>query len=306
MEAKKISETTKAYFYLIGGVLCLSISPLFFRWIDADGVIISFYRMLFVSFFFAPFIFIKSNQPKTKRSFASISFLIILFPLLSGLATAFDLSIWSISIKYTSVANAIVLNYTSPVWIAFFGILFLKEKHRKIFWVGLAFVIIGAFLISNPDFTKNELGKGEILALLSSFFYAGYFIITQKSRKNLSALKHTWLSAISSMIILAVIAIVFKMNFFDYPMKTWVGFIFAGLISQFGGYFFMSQAMGTLPASIVSPFMVLQPVLSALLAVPLVGEQLSINQIYSGLIIILGVWFVTISTRGINSQNSME
>ncbi len=297
MEIKNTSSTTKAYFYLIGGVLCLSISPLFFRWIDADGVMISFYRMLFVSVFFAPFILFQKNKETSKKPSAPAIFLLFLFPILSGISTAFDLSIWSVSIKYTSVANAIVLNYTSPVWVALFGIVFLKEKHRNIFWIGLVFVIIGAFLISNPDFSSGKLGKGEVLALISSFFYASYFLVTQKSRKNLSALKHTCLSAISSMFVLALIGIIFQMNFFHYPTKTWVGFILAGLISQFGGYFFMSQAMGTLPASIVSPFMVLQPVLSALLAVPFAGEPLSFNQIYSGIIIILGVWFVTISTR---------
>ena len=292
MDSVRKSQTT-AYFYLIGGVLCLSISPLFFRWIDANGVIISFYRMLFVSIFFAPFALIKSKKNSTKKIFSSIPLIFFIFPFLTGIASAFDLSIWSASIKHTSVANAIVLNYTSPVWVAFFGILFLKEKHRKIFWVGLGFVIIGAFLISNPDFSTKQLGKGEILATVSSFFYAAYFLITQKSRQKFSAFMHTWLSAISSMLVLVFIAIIFKMNLFDYPTKTWLGFFLAGLISQFGGYFCMSQAMGTLPASIVSPFMVLQPVLSAVLAVPLVGEPLSFNQIYSGILIVFGVWFVS-------------
>ena len=293
-----INPTLKAYLYLIGGVLCLSISPLFFRWIDAPGVIISFYRMLFVSVVFAPYIlfqFIKIKKEK-KDEINRIPILFFALPILSGIASAFDLSIWAASINFTSVANAIVLNYTSPVWVAFFGLIFLNEKHRKFFWVGLVLVILGAVLISKPDFSTGQIGRGELLALVSSLFYTAYFLVTQKSRQKFSAFFHTWFSAASSTVILGILGIILGLTFFDYSAQTWLGFIMAGLISQFGGYFCMSQAMGVLPASIVSPFMVLQPVLSALLAIPLVGEPLSGQQISSGLIVILGIWLVTHST----------
>ncbi len=62
-------------------------------------------------------------------------------------------------------------------------------------------------------------------------------------------------------------------------------FIAAGIVSQVGGYFCMTYAPGHIPASIVSPTMVASPVISALLAIPIAGENLSIFQISGGLLV---------------------
>ena len=63
-----------------------------------------------------------------------------------------------------------------------------------------------------------------------------------------------------------------------------------------GGYFSIAYALGHLPASVVSPTMVLQPVLTALLAIPLTGENLSPLQWMGGLAAVVGgIYLVNIS-----------
>lgn len=289
---------TNAYFFLIIGVLCLSVSPLFVRWIDAPGIIISFYRMIFVSLVLTPFVFIKQkNKPQIRNTLSTYhARLWLIFPILAGVGSGFDHAFWSSAINLTSVANAILINYISPVWVALVGILFLKEHHQKIFWGGLALVLIGASVISQPNFSTKSIGSGEFLGLISSFFYAAYFIFTQKSREHFDALFHTWLSGIFAAIILGLVALILDYSFFDYTIKTWIGFLLAGLISQLCGYLSMAKAMGDLPASIVSPFMVLQPVMTALLAILFLGEFLSGYQIIGGIGIIIGIWLVTKSS----------
>jgi drug/metabolite transporter (DMT)-like permease len=57
----------------------------------------------------------------------------------------------------------------------------------------------------------------------------------------------------------------------------------------------LAYALGHLPASIVSPTMVLQPVVTALLAIPLLGEIPSIWQGIGGGIALIGIYIVNLS-----------
>jgi drug/metabolite transporter (DMT)-like permease len=50
--------------------------------------------------------------------------------------------------------------------------------------------------------------------------------------------------------------------------------------------------LGYLPASIVSPTLLLQPVLTGLLAIPILGQALSLAQIVGGAAVLLGVYIV--------------
>jgi drug/metabolite transporter (DMT)-like permease len=63
-------------------------------------------------------------------------------------------------------------------------------------------------------------------------------------------------------------------------------------VPQIIGYLAMGYALGHLPASIVSPTMLGQPVLTALLAIPLLGETLQPVQWMGGLVVISGIFLV--------------
>lgn len=54
----------------------------------------------------------------------------------------------------------------------------------------------------------------------------------------------------------------------------------------------VAYTLGYLPASIVSPTLLLQPVLTGLLAVPILGERISIVQIFGGIAVLVGVYIV--------------
>jgi drug/metabolite transporter (DMT)-like permease len=77
-----------------------------------------------------------------------------------------------------------------------------------------------------------------------------------------------------------------------YPAVTYWSLIALALVTQVGGYLCINYALGHLPASIVSPTMLGQPVLTALLAVPLLGEPLILVQIGGGLLVLGGIWLI--------------
>jgi drug/metabolite transporter (DMT)-like permease len=82
-----------------------------------------------------------------------------------------------------------------------------------------------------------------------------------------------------------------------YPLSgfsshTWLVFLATALVSQLIGYMSLAFALGHLPASVVSPTMILQPVVTTLLAIPLLNEIPSIWQGIGGAIALVGIYMV--------------
>ncbi|RPJ43925.1 MAG: DMT family transporter, partial [Chloroflexi bacterium] len=212
------------------------------------------------------------------------------------LFTALDHGTWSTSIGITRVANATLLNNMAPLWVALFAAMAWREQLRARFWLGLMVTLAGAAVVMSSDllFSPQQTG-GNLLAMGSSLFYAGYFLVTQQGRSRLDALTYVWLVDICAAVGLLGINLALGLPLSGYSSLTWLIFMAAGLISQIGGYFSIAYALGHLPASIVSPTMILQPVLTALLALALAGESLAPLQWMGGLAAVGGIYLVNIS-----------
>jgi len=218
---------------------------------------------------------------------------ILIFPAVAGVMTAMDHTIWSSALLYTSAANATLVNYIAPVWVALFAWLVQRQRLSRLFWAGLALTLLGVAVISGSDFVRHpSVGRGDMLALISSFFFAGYFLATEGGRKHLDTLSYTWLVGIASTFTLLAVNLILHTPFTGYPAQTYWAFLGAALISQLGGYLSIGYALGHLPAAVVSPTMLGQPVMTALLAVPLLGEALYPAQVAGGLVVILGIYWV--------------
>lgn len=275
------------YAALAFGVLALSFSSLFIRWSEAPGPVTSFYRFGFAALFMLP---IAARQMrKTGIPPAAL----IVFPLAAGIFSTLDHGTWSIAIDYTRVANATLLNNMSPVWVALFAALVWRERLTRIFWLGLAITIAGASAVIGADFLQDTgMTGGNLLALLSSIFYAGYFLVTQRGREHIAVLPYIWLVSVFGALGLLVFSLVLGMPLSGFSDTTWLIFLAAALLTQVGGYFAIAYALGHLPASVVAPTLVLQPVVTALLAIPLAGETLSAWQWLGVLAVVGGVYLV--------------
>jgi drug/metabolite transporter (DMT)-like permease len=288
-----ITKKFGPYLALCSGILALSLSSLFIRWANAPGTVTSFYRMMIAGLVITPFFFRHIN------SGTNFSKKLIVLPLLGGLFTALDHSIWSTAIGMTKVANATLLNNIAPLWVALFAVLILRERLGRRFWVGLVFTLVGAGVVLGNDLIMNpHLSTGDILALTSSLFYAGYFLVTQRARQKLDTLTYIYLVIVTCSAILLGINLVLGKPLTGYPPQTYLAFLGAALISQIIGYFSVTYALGHLPAAVVSPTMIAQPVLTALLAIPLIGEPLLTSQWLGGLTVLAGIYLVNRSQPG--------
>ena len=293
MMATMKKNTALSYLALVLGIVFLSISPLFVRWADAPGVVTSFFRMTTVVII-TGLIFLIGKKPVAGEGLPKKFWLL---PILGGIFSGIDHSLWSTSIETTYVANATLLNYIAPLWVGLIAIFILREKYKGYFWAGMALVLSGAWIISGVNLAdmSSFSVRGEGFAILSSVFYAGYFILSQRSRKHFSVMSYLLISSAAAMIVLLIIIVSTGRTLFGYSAHTYLLFLLAGVISQFGGYFCINYALGEIPASIVSALLILQPVLTALLADRFIGEPIGLGQFLGGGLVLVGVYILNAS-----------
>ena len=102
-------------------------------------------------------------------------------PLQLGTALAFTgcTILFAAATKLTTAANAILLQYTAPVWVALLGAWLLGERaHRADWWtIALTFVGMGVFFYDGLKF--NNL-TGILLAIASGVSFAVMIVLLRK------------------------------------------------------------------------------------------------------------------------------
>jgi drug/metabolite transporter (DMT)-like permease len=216
-----------------------------------------------------------------------------------GLLFALDLAFWASGVVLSGATIPTLLANTAPVWVGLGALLFFREELPRKFWLGLAIALLGtALVLGLESFGAMSFDLGALLGLIAGFFYAAYFLITQIGRKSLDVLSYFWVSGVTATAALFIFNLLFNQPMWGFTPKTYFNLLALGLISQGVGVLAINYVQGLLPATIVSTTLLGQPVVTALLAGPLLGEKLLPVQIVGGAAVMLGVYIVHHSRTG--------
>ncbi|MGJ8455493.1 DMT family transporter [Pseudothermotoga sp. U03pept] len=184
--------------------------------------------------------------------------------------------------KYTTAANAILLQYGSPVYVAIFGSLILKEKTKTADWVTIVLVISGIFL-----FFLDKLGPssfaGNVMGVLSGIAFA-FLIIFLRKQKDASPIEST----IMGNILTALIGLPFMFKGSPDPIG-WVGLILLGVFQLGLSYIFYSIAIKHVTALEAILISVVEPILNPVWVFLATGEKPSVWAFIGGTIILSSV-----------------
>jgi drug/metabolite transporter (DMT)-like permease len=115
-----------------------------------------------------------------------ISFKFNILYLYAGICYAFTVILFVASTKTTTAANAIVLQYTAPIYVIIFSGIILKEKVRFIDVISIIIAFLGIILFFFDELTTGGL-FGNILALMSGVTFA-FLVIFLRMQKNANPL----------------------------------------------------------------------------------------------------------------------
>lgn len=148
-------------------VLCAmlwSTSGILIKLIDMNPLCITGFRSLFAAFTVLIYMLVS----KKKFVFNKTSFL-------TGVILSASFFCIIGANKYTTAANAVVLQFTNPIFILIISVLFLKMKISRKDLITLFFVLLGIILSFCEDMNGGGL-FGNILGVLTGLFLALMFI----------------------------------------------------------------------------------------------------------------------------------
>jgi drug/metabolite transporter (DMT)-like permease len=293
----KVSATQsnpKAYLALLSGLFLIGFSPVLIKMASAPGIITSFYRLATGTLVLTiPF---SIHLIKTKQKLPAKG---IFFAVLAGVCFACDMAFWTTGIMASNATLPTLTGNMAPLWVGIGGWLIFKEKQHTGFWIGLLMAFGGvSMLILNNYFNHDgSVMKGMVLGIFSGMFYGGYCLLAQPGRKYLDTISFLYISTVATTLLLGFYGILFKLEFTGYETKTWILFLIMGVFMQAVAWFLITYSQGFLPASVVSPTLLGQPVLAAFLAYFIIGEGLTLRHIIGGLIVVAGIYLVHFSRK---------
>jgi drug/metabolite transporter (DMT)-like permease len=264
----------------------LGTTAIFVRLADAPGSVFAFYRMaIAVTVTAIPFGMQVKRQGPLPRAYLGVA-------MLGGFFLALDLWIWNDAVHITSAANATLFGNTSVIWVALGTMVLFKERLRTAFWLGLLIALTGMVVIIGQDSTHPTIGVGDLMCILAGFFYGLFFLATARARERLNYFIAWWMSSIASAVVLLVVSFALSQSLVGYSVLTYACILGAAFLTQLGGYLSVNYAIGRLPVSTVSPTLLAQPVVTALLAVPLLGQPITLSQITGGALVLFGIFVI--------------
>lgn len=182
--------------------------------------------------------------------------------------------------KATTAANAILLQYTAPVWIALLGSWLLGERVTRRDWITIATVIFGMGVFVYDGLKFTSLG-GNLLALGSGFLFAMMTLLMRKQKDG---------SPVESIILGNLLAFVVGLpSLIQSPslsLNGWLALLMLGSVQLGFSYWLYAKAIRHVTALEAVLIPVIEPLLNPLWVVLLNGEKPSMLALIGGVIVL--------------------
>lgn len=167
--------------------------------------------------------------------------------------------------KLTTAANAIVLQYTAPIYVAILGAVFLREKPGKSDWLTIGCVIAGMVLFFQDKMSAGGL-MGNILAVGSGVTMA-VSIVALRWQKDGSAFGSVLLGNVLTFLCGLPFAFDTIPGFTGWSILLYLGCFQLGL--SWAIYTFAIKHVEALEASLIT---IIEPILNPVWVFLLLGE----------------------------------
>lgn len=259
---------TKSVGLLLAGALCWSLAGVLFKHVEWPGLAAGGGRGLIAALFLLAI------------SWRSLRFTWSPLQLAAAVAYAACTILFTLANKLTTAANAILLQYTAPVWIALLGAWFLGERATCADWLTIAAVFGGLALFFYEGLQLNSV-PGLLVALVSGVAFAVMTLLMRK-QKDTSALE----SIILGNLIGFAIGLPALWSAPPLPATGWVALGLLGVVQLGLAYFFYAKAIRHVTALEAVLIPVLEPLLNPLWVLLAVGEKPSAYAMAGGALVL--------------------
>lgn len=191
-------------------------------------------------------------------------------------------TLFAVANKMTTAANAIVLQFTAPIFVMLCSVLFLGKKPKRLD-IAACGVVFGGILFFFLDSLEMGGGLGNLLALVSGLTYAVVFLLNDMPDSD--AISSVFWGGVCS----ALTGLPFLMGETEFPAQAWISLVILGIFQVGLAYIFLCEGLKTTPPVSASLISGIEPVLNPILVALFYGEQMGEFALIGAAIVILGV-----------------
>lgn len=183
--------------------------------------------------------------------------------------------------KLTTAANAIILQYTAPIYVIGLSALLLGEPPQRADWAGLALCMGGVGVLFAGSFRPGGSGAGLALALFSGACF-GLFTLWQRRLRAMDPVLLAGLNnAGAALVLAAAIPWIGPVGF-----HSLLALIVMGVVQIAAPYALFTWALQRVPGAEASLLTLIEPVLNPIWVALFVGERPGGATIAGGVLIL--------------------
>jgi len=269
---------------LLLAVVSVSFSAIFIRLADDQAATIVWVRMAFAVALLLPWLIADVRRratPQTRRDWLMV--------LASGAFLAAHFLCWTFSLRYTSVASSVLLVTIHPVLVAWLGRRILGEAVSPRLAAGIALALAGTAVTSAGDWRVGASALfGDLLALLGAATFTGYLLIGRTVRARTGTAGYS--ASVYSVVALCCLPVVPLTGGHLIPSaRTALACLGLAGVCTILGHTVFNWTLRHLRTALVSVSLLGEPVITSLLAIPILGERPPRQAVMGGAVILLGL-----------------
>jgi drug/metabolite transporter (DMT)-like permease len=294
-------------FAILGlGTLAASTSSIWIRFAqtEAPSLTIAAFRLLIATLLLLPFFLVAR-----RRGSKGYSLRLIGLGSLAGLFLALHFATWITSLEFTSVASSVALVQTTPLIVAVLSPLLLSEFPTRVTIFGILIALFGSLVITISDICVISGGfscpglvpsvggravQGDLLALAGAAFGALYLIIGRDVRSEVTLIDYVTLIYGVAAIFLIGLAWITQQQMTGFQPPIYLWFLLLALLPQLFAHSTYNWALKYLPATVVSVFLLGEPVAATVLAFLILNETPSAVRISGAVLVLIGIAISTV------------
>jgi len=274
---------------LLIGIVAVSAASILIRnaQTTAPSLVIASYRMAIASVVVVP-VALWRHQKELRKLRATEW----LLAAASGVFLALHFAAWVTSLEYTSVTSSVVLDATSPLWVAVGSWLLLRERLTRPVVFGLIIAVTGSIVIGLGDMTQGTGSAsllGNSLALVGALMVTGYWLIGRRVRGSLSLAPYVAIVYSMAAVVLLMMVTGARQPLTGYDTITYVWLILLALVPQLVGHSSFNWALARLPAVFIAVATLGEPIGATVLAYFLLGETPTPIRMFGAALVLAGI-----------------
>ncbi|MFQ6094744.1 MAG: DMT family transporter [Candidatus Bathyarchaeia archaeon] len=255
------------------------------NWVPLNPYVIAFFRVLFASLFLLPLLLLTQRREMVEAAKAWRSMLFLGALLSLGWGFLFQ------SMKLIAITNAVLLNYTAPIFVALLAPLFLKERIERITILALATSMVGMIMISyQQDLQASSLNlSGVAFGLFASLAYACFIILSKKVVVNHSTQAVALCAYSASMVFLSPSLIGVNLSM---DLASWILLVVLGVCNTAFAVTIYLNGLRSIEAQKAVIFTYLEPVSTAVFGYLFLAQQPTLRIFIGGFLIVFAGYIV--------------